>query len=262
MDLAILSRIAGIIFTPSDFFLLLLILGLLLQGTRWRGLGKGLVIAVTLSFLLVFFLPLDNWLATPLENRFHRPPWPAHVDGMIVLGGGENGAVLAARGVMGPSAGESRLMAAAELARRYPHARLIFSGGMEPLAKGEMSEADVARTIFAQLGVPPSRLTLEGRSRNTWENFVYSKKLAQPQPGETWLLVTSAMHMPRAMGIAARLHWRVLPWPSDYFTTGRPGGIRWNSSLASHLGTIELAVHEWAGLTAYWLMGRLGDTKQ
>ena len=136
MDLAILSRIAGIIFTPSDFFLLLLILGALLQGTRWRGLGKGLVIAVTLSFLLVFFLPLDNWLATPLENRFHRPPWPAHVDGMIVLGGGENGAVLAARGVMGPSAGESRLMAAAELARRYPHARLIFSGGMEPLAKG------------------------------------------------------------------------------------------------------------------------------
>ncbi|HEY5083860.1 MAG TPA: hypothetical protein VII48_05015, partial [Rhizomicrobium sp.] len=80
MDLAILSRIAGIIFTPSDFFLLLLILGVLLQGTRWRHLGKGLVIAVALSFLLVFVLPVDNWLATPLENRFHRPPWPAHVD--------------------------------------------------------------------------------------------------------------------------------------------------------------------------------------
>ena len=134
MDLAILSRIAGIIFTPSDFFLLLLILGVLLQGTRWRRMGKGLVIAVALSFLLVFFLPLDNWLATPLENRFHRPPWPAHVDGMIVLGGGENGAVFAARGVMGPSAGESRLMAAAELARRYPHAKLIFSGNGCPCA--------------------------------------------------------------------------------------------------------------------------------
>jgi uncharacterized SAM-binding protein YcdF (DUF218 family) len=152
-------------------------------------------------------------------------------------------------------------MAAAELARRYPHAQVIFSSGMAPLAKGEMTEADVARALFAQLGVPASRLTLESRSRNTWENFVYSKNLVHPEPGETWLLVTSAVHMPRAMGIAAKLHWRVLPWPSDYLTTGKPDGIDWNSSLASHLETIELAVHEWAGLAAYWLMGRLGDTK-
>jgi uncharacterized SAM-binding protein YcdF (DUF218 family) len=262
MDLALLSRIAGIIFTPSDFFLLLLVLGVLLQATRWRRLGKGLVIAVAVSFLLIFFLPLDNWLATPLENQFRRPPWPDHVDGMIVLGGGENGAVFAARGVMGPSAGDPRLIAAAELARHYPQAKLIFSGGMAPLEKGEMSEAGVARAIFAQLGVPPSRLTLENRSRNTWENFVYSKNLAQPRANETWLLVTSAIHMPRAMGIAARVHWRMLPWPSDYLTTGRPSGIRWNSSLTAHLETIELAVHEWAGLAAYRMMGRLGDTKR
>src|ERR1700677_4243471 len=261
MDLALLSRIAGIIFTPSNFFLLLLILGVLLQGTRWRRLGKGLVIAVALSFLLVFFLPLDNWLATPLENRFHRPPWPAHVDGMIVLGGGENGAVFAARGAMGPSAGESRLIAAAELARRYPHARLIFSGGMEPLAKGEMSEADVARAIFAQLGVPPSRLTLESRSRNTWENFL----LQRTRPAATRRNMAAGdlghTHAPRHGNRGQTSLARAAP-ALGLFHHGRPGGIRWNSSLTSHLGTIELAVHEWEALPAYWLMGRLGDTER
>lgn len=260
MGTALLSRVAGIIFTPSNFLILLLVLGLVLQWTRYRRSGKGLVIAVTVLFLLIFFLPLDEWLGAPLENRFPRPPWPAHVDGIIVLGGGENPAVFAARGAPGFNPSEGRLVASAELARRYPNAKLIFSGGAAPLTLGQTSEAHVARVIYQQMGMPPSRLILERRSRNTWENFVYSKAIANPKPGETWLVVTSAMHMPRAMGIAARLHWRMLPWPSDYLTTGKEKGMDWNSSVAARLDTIEFAVHEWAGLAAYRLMGRLGDT--
>jgi len=259
MDFALFSRIIGVIFTPSDFLLLLLVLGVLLQWTGWRRWGRWLAIAVTVSFLLIFFLPIDDWLTIPLENRFPRPPLPTHVDGVIVLGGGENGETLAARGVPGFDPNEGQLVASAELARRFPNAKLIFSGGSAPLAKGRASEASVARVIYRQLGVPPSQLTLENRSRNTWENFVYSKALARPKPNETWLVVTSAMRMPRAMGIAARLHWHVLPWPSDYLTSGKMEGVNWNSSVAARLGNVEFAVHEWAGLAAYRLMGRLGD---
>lgn len=259
MDLAVFSRIAGIIFIPSDFFLLLLALGVVLQWTRWRRFGKGLVAGVTLGLLLVFVLPVDEWVGAPLENRFPRPPWPAHVDGAIVLGGGENPEIFRARGVPGfdPSAG--RLVASAELARRYPHAKVIYSGGKAPLARQDVPEAAVARAIYRQMDVAPSRLILETRSRNTWENFVCSKEIARPKPGETWLVVTSAMHMPRAMGIAAKLHWHVLPWPSDYLTAGNPHGVNLNRTLAVRLGTIDSAVHEWAGLAVYWLMGRLGD---
>lgn len=260
MDLALLSRIAGIIFMPSDFILVLLVLGVLLQWTRWRHWGKGLVIAVSAVLLLIFFFPVDEWVAAPLENRFRRPPWPLHVDGMVVLGGGESSAVFAARHVPGYTPAQGRLVAGAELAHRYPDAKLIFSGGKAPLEKGDISEASAARAIFEARGVPASRLIFENRSRNTWENFVYSMKLAHPRPGETWLLVTSATHMPRAMGIAARLHWQMLPWPSDYLTTGKPEGVAWNSTLADRLDTIDTAVHEWAGLVAYRLMGRLGDT--
>jgi len=259
MNLALLSRILGIVFTPSNFLLLLLVLGMLLQWTRAKRWGKMLALAVAAAFLLVFFLPIDDWLTAPLENRYSRPPWPAQVDGVLVLGGGENGLVFAARHLPGFDANEGQLVESAELLRRYPNAKLIFSGGMAPLAKGGKSEASVARVIYRQLGVESSRLILESRSRNSWENFVNSKALARPKPGETWLLVTSAARMPRAMGIAAKLHWRMLPWPCDYLTTGKAEGIGWNSSFVDRLGKIDFAVHEWAGLAAYWLTGRLGD---
>jgi uncharacterized SAM-binding protein YcdF (DUF218 family) len=187
MDLALLSRIIGIIFTPSDFLLLLLILGVVLRWTRYHRWASRLVIGVTVCLLLIFLLPIDEWLAAPLENRFPRPAWPAHVDGMIVLGGGEDGVIFAARGIPAPDRAEGRLVAAAELSRRYPDAKLIFSGGLAPLSPKTMSEAPVARAILQQMGVPPSRIILESRARNTWENFVYSKELAKPRPGETWL---------------------------------------------------------------------------
>src|SRR5580700_7289763 len=90
MDLAIFSRISGVVFTLSNFLPLLLILGVLLQWTAWRRLSKGLVIAVAASFLLIYFLPVDEWVRAPLENQFSRPPWPAHVDGVIVLAGGQD----------------------------------------------------------------------------------------------------------------------------------------------------------------------------
>ena len=259
MDLAFVSRVLGIITTPSNFLVALLILGTVLLWARRRGLGKGLVLTVSIAFLLIYFLPVDDWVSAPLENRYSRPAAPARVDGAIILGGGESGAIFAARGVPGYSPAEGRLVSGAELARHYPNAKIVYSGGWAPFERGEMPEASVARAIFAEMDVPPSRLILENRSRNTWENFVYSKTLARPRPGETWLLVTSAAHMPRAMGIAAKLHWHVLPWPSDYRTTGKPGGTDWNSTIADRLDKIDMAAHEWIGLIAYRLMGRLAD---
>lgn len=262
MDFALFTRIAAIIFTPSDFLLLLLVSGTVLRWTRYRRWGNRLAVGSTACLLLIFLLPVNDWLAAPLENRFPRPAWPAHVDGMIVLGGGEDGAIFAARGIPAPDLAEGRLVAAAELSRRYPDAKFIFSGGTAPLSASPISEARVARAMLQQMGVPPARVILENRARNTWENFVFSKELAKPKPGETWLVVTSAIHMPRAMGIAARLHWHVLPWPADYLTTGKKVTRDWNASLVNHLGGLDGAVHEWAGLAAYWLTGRIGNSEK
>ena len=79
--------------------------------------------------------------------------------------------------------------------------------------------------------------------------------MAQPKPGETWLLVTSATHMRRSMGIARRIGWAMVPWPSDYDSadsTLQPLGF------ASHnMEVMNTALHEWIGLLVYSLRGRL-----
>src|ERR1043166_8095893 len=122
-------------------------LGVVLLPTRRKRLGYMLVLAVAVVLTAIFFLPFGRWLTEPLENQFPRPPWPSRVDGIVVLGSGENGAVFAARGVEAPDPGEGRLVASFELARRYPQAKLVFSGGTASLEKSPLAEADVARAI-------------------------------------------------------------------------------------------------------------------
>ena len=117
-------------------------------------------------------------------------------------------------------------------------------------------ETTVARAIFGQLGLPANRVLYENRARDTWENFVYSRALAKPKPGETWLLVTSAYHLPRAMAVARRLGWTMQPWPSDYETVPKPGWL--GANFAANLGRLDLAAHEWVGLIAYRVAGRAG----
>ncbi|HKB96442.1 MAG TPA: YdcF family protein, partial [Rhizomicrobium sp.] len=135
-----------------------------------------------------------------------------------------------------------------------PQARLVFSGGSGALGGAPFSEAETARTIFAQMGQDPKQLTLESRSRNTHENFLFSKALVKPKRGEVWLLVTSAMHMPRAMAVARKLDWPMLPWPSDYITAPRGRGDLFE--MNGNLGLMDYAVHEWIGSLAYRISGK------
>ncbi|HMH66173.1 MAG TPA: YdcF family protein, partial [Rhizomicrobium sp.] len=116
------------------------------------------------------------------------------------------------------------------------------------------SEAETARYIFAQMGLDPTRLILEPRSRNTYENILNTKALVKPKPGEVWLLATSAIHMPRALGVARKLNWPMLPWPTDYLTGPHRASADFN--IAGNLGAVDYAVHEWVGGLAYRLAGK------
>jgi uncharacterized SAM-binding protein YcdF (DUF218 family) len=257
MEFAILSRIAAIIFTPGNLMLWALLVGVILLLTRYVRTGRILLLLVALVALSIAALPVDAWLARPLEDQYPRSPLPAHVDGILVLSGGPNVKVFTARGVPAPDRSEGRLLAAADLARRYPEARLIFSGGIAPVIGGPAPETIVARSVLAQMGIPPDRVTWEDQARSTWENFTYSKALARPRRGDAWVVVTSALNMPRAMAIAERVCWPVLPWPSDYISSGRPeefGVI----DFASRLSALDIVAHEWLGLAAYRLTGRAG----
>jgi uncharacterized SAM-binding protein YcdF (DUF218 family) len=203
-------------------------------------------------FFLIGVFPLGVLLIRPLEARYPRPPWPQHVDGILILSGGLDPAVLAARKAPAAECSEQRIVSGFALARHYPNARVIFSGG-SGLGPGHRPETEVARYLFAELGLDPARLTLEGRSRNTWENLAFSHAVARPRAGQVWLLATSAVHLPRAMEAADAMHWKMVPWATDYQTM--PDGLPGFFDVPQNLSLADSGLHEWIGMLAYRLRG-------
>lgn len=244
------------LFDPLTWILCLLVASLIAAHYRRDALQRGLAAGAAVVLLGLMTLPIGASLARPLENRFPRPAPPAHVDGIVILSGGLNPGVFASRGVMGENWTTLRMVAGAALARRYPGAKLVFSGIASASPAGRKAERQAAETLLAALGIAPGRTLFEMTSRDTGENIANSMAMVHPKPGETWMLVTSAVHMPRAMAIARRLGWTMTPWPSDYISaTSESSGIR-IVYTADRLRDIDRALHEWIGAVVYALTGR------
>jgi len=253
-----LSKVLWPFASPANFLVLLAVAVLavqLLGGRRRQRLGLLLSTLFTLLLVALMLLPVGIWLMLPLESRFPQPQWPDKVDGVIVLGGAVDPSASAAWGRPTVNHAADRMTEFAWLARRYPEARLVFTGGSGSLSRPDLTEGPIARQIFERIGMPVERIMFEGASRNTYENAVFSRELVKPQPGETWVLITSAYHMPRAVGIFRKLGWPVLPDPVGYYT-GEDAGWRIGPNLAGDLTMLDDTVHEWLGLISYRLLGR------
>lgn len=239
---------------PSNLALIVLTLGLALLLARRRS-GLPLALAALVALLLPSLLPLTDWLAAPLENRFEIPN-PERVDGVVVLGGAVSPALTAARGQPALNDGAERMTALVALARRHPQARLVFTGGSSAVLGSEISEAEVARQLFGSLGLD-GRVLYEDAARDTYENALFAERLARPDASETWLLVTSALHMPRALLVFEQIGWEVVPYPVDYLTRG-DGRLRFDPNVIANLGDFDRVVGEWWTLLAFRLLGRTG----
>lgn len=250
-----LSKILWWIIQPGNFLVLLLAACALLLWTGWRRLARGVIAAIALSFTLILLLPVGEWLVTPLENRFARPALPPRLDGIIVLGGGFELPILNSRALPELNAAGDRYTAFVALARRFPDAKLILSGGETSLFRNEGSAPAIKQLFFNELGLPPERIIFENHSRNTYENVLKSKSLVGPQAGENWALITSAAHMPRSVGLFRKAGWPVIPYPADFRAAPTPQLGRW-PDFSRNLRAFDLAVKEWAGLAAYYGMGR------
>jgi uncharacterized SAM-binding protein YcdF (DUF218 family) len=256
----ILSKILGFFALPSNLVITAGLIGILLLATRWRQFGLWLAIASLFLCAIMGLSPLGNALILTLEQRF--PPWDAArgaPDGIVVLGGAITPDISAARGAPALNEAAERITAAAELARRYPQARLIFSGGSSALLFDEGVEAAIAVQQFEALGVARGRVVAEEQSRNTIENAVFSRLLADPKPGERWLLVTSAYHMPRAVGVFRQAGFAVEAYPVDWRTRGLADAARPFASLGDGLRRTDTAVREWVGLLVYRLTGKTAE---
>ncbi|MCJ2121994.1 YdcF family protein [Methylobacterium sp. J-077] len=255
-----LSKVIYFLITPSNFFIFSALAGLLLlAATRLRRLGFGLAGFGLLGLALGGLAPVSEIALLPLEQRFEPYPTdgPAPV-GIIVLGGGIEAGLSESRDqVIVNDAGE-RPIYFADLARRFPKARLVFSGG-SGFVGGGIAEADIVSRQADVIGLPRTRLILENRSRNTYENALFSAALVQPKPGERWLLVTSAWHMPRAVGCFRQAGFTVDAYPVDYRTRGWGDIARFHGFASDGLLQLDLAVKEWIGLVAYRLAGYTPD---
>lgn len=213
--------------------------------------------SITLGLLVVLStLPLGDLLLQPIERRYPANPSLDTVDGIIVLGGGEDARASAYWGQVQLKEGAERFTAAIELARRFPEAHLLFTGGsgaLRDVAGAAHSEASVAKRFFLAQGIAQERLLLEGQSRNTAENARLSLTLANPRSDETWVLVTSAFHMSRAMRSFETAGWEgIMAWPVDYRTSRFVDGVGWN--LTGNLTVLQSAIREHTGQLAYRLM--------
>jgi uncharacterized SAM-binding protein YcdF (DUF218 family) len=254
----IISKVLWTVLRPSTLLLLVGWIGILCIWRGRRRFGLSLITVMLACFLVILLLPVNQWLLFPLEDRF--PPVanaPSHVDGIIVLGGAVDTELTEAHGMPALNEAAERMTSFVALAQRYTDARLAFAGGSGLLMHGHLSEADVAKALFDQLGMSRP-VVYDNRSRNTYENAVLLRDRVSPQPGEIWILITSASHMPRAVGIFRKLGWPVLPWPVAY-KTGHTLSIEYQEALPAKLGELDWAAHEWIGLVAYWLLGRTSE---
>lgn len=250
------SKVLGFFVEPLNLAIFLLLAGLVAAMFGRRRL------ATAGSALAFFILAVSTWsplgpmMLNRLEERFPRPPLPEKVDGIIVLGGSLDGAVNLVRGGYEMNSSGDRMVEAVVLARRFPTAKVVISGGSIETFRGGEGDADTAPRLFAAFGVAADRLILENKSRSTYENAVFTRELVTPKPGETWLLVTSAFHMPRAKALFDKAGFSTVPWPVDYRTSGKES-IGTLPYPGDWLEVTTVAIREWIGLTAYWLSGRI-----
>lgn len=251
-----LSKYIWIVVSPDSIFIILLTLCLILFLFKQTKIATILLALLTFCALFISFFSVGDWMLYPLEKRYqHNPDLPEQVDGIIVLGG----SIVPDRSVewrqLETNHSHERLTSFIQLAQYYPNARLVFSGGNASTDIDKPTEAEIVETYFLKSGISPERLFIENKARNTAENASYSRKLVNPQADETWLMITTAYHMPRAMGVFCQQDWNVIPYPVDHQTLPselyRPG-----FGLTGHLYNLVLASHEWLGLLAYYLTGK------
>jgi uncharacterized SAM-binding protein YcdF (DUF218 family) len=254
----IVSKIFWMLASPINLLLFGALVGVLLCFGRQVRFGRVLALASILILGAAALSPIGVIIIAPLEDRFPSPPAdlppPA---GIIVLGGALDDIASAAREQTIFDEDGERLTEAVILAKRYPQARVVYTGGSASFTGATSTEALQARKFMAQMGVSPERVTIEDKSRNTDENARFTAAIVHPQPSQRWLIVTSAFHMPRAMGVFEKAGFHPIAYPVGFHTLGGEGDPRVGFDPAKNLPIFQTALHEWIGLAAYWASGRI-----
>lgn len=251
-----LSKIIWFFISPDTLLLVLILASLLSLFINKIFMAKLLLLVSSIALLIFSILPVGEWLLYPLENRFTtNPELPEKIDGIIVLSGAEDAYLSSLWNQVELGSASERILSFMALGKKFPDAKLIFTGGTGSLTEQRFKAADVAKELFQQLEFDTSGIIFERESRNTYENVLYSKNLIPTTSGTNWILITTSWHMPRAVGIFCKQNWPAIPFPVDH-QSRKNNLIRINFDLAGNIVTFKTAIKEWTGLLAYYLAGK------
>ncbi|NDY73828.1 YdcF family protein [Desulfobacter hydrogenophilus] len=251
-----LSKLIWMIIRPDFLLVAFAVMGMIFWFSGAVKKAKWVLACVVLAMIVITVFPLGTILLAPLEHRFPTNPiLPEKVDGIIMLGGAEKNLLTKMWHQPELNDAADRYIGFARLVRAYPDAVHIFTGGSGTPTHQEWSDANTARQVFMDMGLDTSSIVFENQSRNTYENGLFAKTLVHPETGQIWVLVTTAAHIPRSVGVFNRLDWPVIPYPVDHFT--RPDRkIKPGLNFSGNLGRLVMAATEWTGLAAYYITGK------
>ena len=251
-----LSKIFWTFVQPLNALCLLALLGLLAH-FAWPRVGQKMMNTALVFILILGILPIGPLLLTWLERQYPTPAvLPEKIDGVVVLGGGFDSYLTQTSGQIVANDNVDRYFCFVELARRNPGAKLVFSGGQGDILNPDAMESHDARLFFKMTGLNDAGILYEIQSRNTYENALYTKEMVKPREGENWVLVTSAFHMPRSVGVFEQLGWKIIPYQCDPKTDGTYDMTRRLPGVSGNFSALTLATKEIIGLIVYKLTGK------
>jgi uncharacterized SAM-binding protein YcdF (DUF218 family) len=256
--LFLLSKLFWVFAQPLSVSFLFSLLGAVLGLLGWHRLGATSALLAALVLFVTLFTTAGTVALQVLEERIAKPASdPADISCMIILGGAFDNEINTARGGIELNQAADRFVEALRLARNHPSARILISGGDGSISSDYEGEAETAERFFTAFGIPADRLVKENASRTTYENSRNTAALLSSQGLGNCLLITSAFHMPRSVGLFKKAGISVKPWPVDYRTSGIVKLSVDFTQPALNAQLTTTAVREWMSLTAYYLAGRI-----
>lgn len=237
---------------PLGLSLSLSLLALLLMALRRPGLGTGLL-ALAVIWSGMWSLPaVSDVLRLSLEGRFANQPvadLPA-ADAIVVLGGGIS-AVPADWPYPDLGRSADRIWHAARIYHAGKAPLVVIAGGRRTWLGNRTSEAEAMRAFLADLNVPSKVVLMESRSASTRENAVFTAELLRARGIDRVLLVTSALHMQRAVATFRAVGMDAVPAATDFEVIPEPNHVlRWLPDAAA-LAASTRALAEYLGLWVY-----------
>lgn len=252
-----LSKILWNFVIPGNFFVLLFFAATILLWTRHARIAKKMLFTISVLTILVAIVPLGNIMLHPLEQEFKiNPNLPNKIDGIIVLSGSISAKSTSLLGQVQVNEQIERDLMFISLAYEHPNAKLLYTGGSSSLTDQQFKGANAGKKFLKSQRFEINKVLFESSSRNTYESAVISKKIIKPKKDENWILITTAWHMPRSVGVFKKVGWEVIPYPVDYKTNSE-NIYDFSFNFSEKLLKLEVGFKEWLGLLAYSLTNKI-----